>query len=74
MNRGIARFGAAGFAFFLVKGLVWLVVLAIGTMTGERFLSKAHQPAKTSQLAETVLAEAGTTSSTRSSCARAPWR
>lgn len=27
--RWIARFGLAGFAFFLVKGLLWLIVPAL---------------------------------------------
>lgn len=32
MNRWIRRIGVLGFAFFLVKGLVWLGVFAIGAM------------------------------------------
>ena len=29
MNRALARFGIAGFAFFAIKGCVWLVVALV---------------------------------------------
>ncbi len=29
LARWLKRFGAAGFLFFLVKGLLWLIVLAL---------------------------------------------
>jgi len=34
MNRLLARLGLAGFAFFLVKGLLWLIIPAAVLLLG----------------------------------------
>lgn len=36
MNRWIKRLGFAGFAFFLVKGLIWLAIFAAVPILGSR--------------------------------------